>query len=51
MEQSTIYLPKEFKKQIKSTYPFYAKSISEFCEKALRFYISFLEKNKETAQV
>ena len=49
MEKQLIYLPKELRKRTKVQAVKRENSISEFCQKALEHYISFLEKNKETA--
>ena len=51
MEQQLIYLPKELRKRVKRQIIDTETSISEFCQNALEHYISFLEKNKETATV
>lgn len=49
MEKQLIYLPREFRRKIKSKASILGKSISGFTQEALVFYLSFLEKNKETA--
>lgn len=49
MEQQLIYLPKEFRREVKSKAFLLGKKISEFTQEALVFYISHLELDKDIA--
>lgn len=49
MEQQLIYLPKEFRREVKSKAYLLGKNISEFTKEALVFYLSHLELNKDIA--
>ena len=51
MEKQLIYLPKELRKRTKHQATETDQTISGFIQNALEHYLSFLEKNKETATV
>lgn len=48
MEQQLIYLPKELRKRAKIA-AVNEKSLSAFIQKAIKFYLAFLDKDKEAA--
>lgn len=49
MEKQLLYFPKDLRKRLKIEALNQKQTYSKFTECALEFYLSFLEKNKETA--